>query len=310
MGPDEVLIRVKACGICGSDIHGMDGGTGRRIPPIVMGHEAAGEIAAIGNAVTGWSVGDRVTFDSTIFCSQCDFCQSGQVNLCDHRQVLGVSCADYRRAGAFAEYVSVPSRILYAIPPELSFEQAAMVEPVSVALHAVNRAGVKLGDRVAVIGVGMIGLIVVQVLKARKASEIIAVDLDPGKLEMAAKFGADQTVDTCAGMDLDVALEAVGLTSTVTMAIESVRKGGRVSLIGNLSPNVQIPLQAVVTRELTLLGSCASQNDYAESLRLIADGSVNVDALISEQVPLDDAASAFARLHDKEPGLMKVMVRP
>src|ERR1700722_20562859 len=115
-GVEEILVRVAACGICGSDVHGYDGNSGRRIPPIVMGHEAAGVIAAVGEGVTGYRAGDRVTFDSTVYCGICEFCRRGEVNLCDARQVVGVSCGDYRRAGAFAEYVTVPERILYRRP--------------------------------------------------------------------------------------------------------------------------------------------------------------------------------------------------
>ncbi|RYI33147.1 MAG: galactitol-1-phosphate 5-dehydrogenase [Acetobacteraceae bacterium] len=306
---DEVLIRVRACGICGSDVHGMDGRTGRRIPPIVMGHEAAGEIVSVGAAIDGWKAGDRVTFDSTIFCGACAYCARGEINLCDDRQVLGVSCAEYRRQGAFAEFVAVPARVLCALPEGLNYERAAMVEPVSVAVHAARRAGVGPGDRVAVIGAGMIGLLVVQVLKARGA-EVVAVDIDPRKREIAADLGADQTAESVAGLDLDAAIEAVGIPATVEMAIASVRKGGKVVLVGNLSPRVEIPLQAVVTRELTLYGSCASQGDYPESLDLIASGRVRVDGMISMTVPLEEAAEAFDRLSRGEPGLMKVMVCP
>src|SRR6185437_2596077 len=131
-GPGEVLVRVAACGICGSDVHGYDGSSGRRIPPIVMGHEAAGIVAAVGEGVADYRAGDRVTFDSTVYCGECEFCRRGEVNLCDRRQVVGVSCGDYRRAGAFAEYVTVPERILYRLPDGLSFSDAAMLEAVSV----------------------------------------------------------------------------------------------------------------------------------------------------------------------------------
>src|SRR3954466_16382289 len=127
-GPEEVLVRVAACGICGSDVHGYDGSSGRRIPPIVMGHEAAGRVAQIGQGVTGFQEGDRVTFDSTIYCGACGSCARGEVNLCDNRQVLGVSCGEYRRAGAFAEYVVVPARVLYHLPEEISFAEASMLE--------------------------------------------------------------------------------------------------------------------------------------------------------------------------------------
>jgi L-iditol 2-dehydrogenase len=126
-GPGEVLIRVAACGICGSDVHGYDGSSGRRIPPLVMGHEAAGVIAAVGSGVSAFKLGDRVTFDSTVYCGCCDFCQRGEVNLCDQRQVVGVACGEYRRAGAFAEYIAVPERILYPLPGSISFAEAAML---------------------------------------------------------------------------------------------------------------------------------------------------------------------------------------
>src|ERR1017187_2764723 len=134
----EVLIRVHACGICGSDVHGFDGSTGRRIPPVIMGHEASGVVASVGSAVRNFREGERVTFDSMISCGACDFCRRGAANLCDRRQVLGVSCTEFRRDGAFAEYVTVPEHIVFRLPDSVSFEHAAMVEPVSVAVHAVG----------------------------------------------------------------------------------------------------------------------------------------------------------------------------
>src|ERR1039457_1714464 len=133
-GPNEVLVAVKACGICGSDVHGMDGSTGRRRPPIIMGHEASGIIAEVGAGVKGWTPGQRVTFDSTIYCGACEFCRRGQVNLCNQRRVLGVSCEDYSQNGAFADLVAVPQRVLYRLSDALSFEHAALVEPFAIAL--------------------------------------------------------------------------------------------------------------------------------------------------------------------------------
>src|SRR5712692_10656526 len=163
--PGEVLVRVAACGICGSDVHGYDGSSGRRIPPIVMGHEAAGRIATVGAGVTGLAQGDRVTFDSTIYCGACGYCKRGEVNLCDHRHVLGVSCGDYRRAGAFAEFVTVPARVVYKLPESISFAEAAMLEAVAVAIHAVSLAEISAESTALVVGAGTIGVLILQALR-------------------------------------------------------------------------------------------------------------------------------------------------
>ena len=158
-GPGEVLIRIAACGICGSDVHGYDGTSGRRIPPIVMGHEAAGVVAATGGGITRFKPGHRVTFDSTVYCGECVFCRRGQVNLCDRREVIGVSTPAYRRMGAFAEYVAVPERTAYHLPDNLSFAHAALIEAVSVAVHAVSLTPLAIEDTVVIVGAGMMGLL-------------------------------------------------------------------------------------------------------------------------------------------------------
>lgn len=309
--PDEVLIRVKACGICGSDVHGMDGSTGRRIPPIIMGHEASGVIAEIGREVSDFAEGERVTFDSTLYCGRCRFCRKGWFNLCDRRRVLGVSCKEYRQDGAFAEYVAVPSHILYRLPEAVAFEQAAMVEPVSVALHAVERHGVSLNDTAVVVGAGMIGLFVVQLLRAAGCGRIIAVDLDQERLDLARRLGADEGVTPDAvPADADIAFEVVGNTPALKTAVASLRKGGALTLVGNLAPSVDLPLQAVVTRQLTLYGSCASSGEYPACLDLIGRGAVDVNALLSAAAPMADGATWFERLHKRERGLMKVILLP
>src|SRR5687767_163782 len=157
VGPKDVLVRVAACGICGSDVHGMDGSSGRRRPPVVMGHEASGVIEHVGREAAGYHVGDRVTFDSTIYNPNSFFSKRGMVNLCDDRRVLGVSCEEYRQNGAFAELVAVPEHILYALPPGMTYEQAALVEPVSIAVHARNLTPIDPGDTAVVYGAGLIG---------------------------------------------------------------------------------------------------------------------------------------------------------
>jgi L-iditol 2-dehydrogenase len=182
---NDVLIQVKACGICGSDVHGYDDSTGRRIPPIIMGHEAAGVVIKVGPEVRTVAVGDRVTFDSTVSCGTCSFCRTGDVNLCNRRQILGVSCGDYRRNGAFAEYVAVPAHIVYALPLAFPFEKAALIEAVSIAVHAAKITEIKLGSSVAVIGAGMIGLLVVQAFRQYGCEKVFAVDLEQDKLDVA-----------------------------------------------------------------------------------------------------------------------------
>lgn len=321
-GPGEVLVRVAACGICGSDVHGLDGSSGRRIPPLVMGHEAAGVVAGAGSRVTRFREGDRVTFDSTVSCGACYYCRRGEINLCDNREVLGVSCGDYRRHGAFAEYVAVPEQIVYPLPDSLPFEEAAMIEAVSVAVHAVNLTPIRLGDTAVVVGTGMIGLLALQALRLAGCGRLIAVDVDEAKLKMAAALGADDLLNAAtedvpaavrqltAGRGADVAIEAVGATPPVQTAIASLRKGGALTLVGNITPTIELPLQAVVTRQLRLTGSCASCGEYPASIELMARGAIRVRPLISAVAPLEEGPSWFARLYRKEPNLMKVILKP
>ena len=321
--PDEVLIRVRSCGICGSDVHGFDGSSGRRIPPLIMGHEASGEIAETGAAVNAFKPGDRVTFDSMICCRDCAFCRAGRPNLCESRRVLGVSCEDYRRHGAFAEYVAVPQHIVFPMPDGVAFDEAAMVEPVSVAVHAVGRAQPALGDTALVVGAGMIGLLTIQALRSAGCGSIVAVDLATDRLELAKRLGADHTIQSGGDTDVpaliremtngvgaDVVLEAVGADATVSMSLQSVRKGGKVILIGNVTPTVSFPLQDVVTREVDVLGSCASSNDYPACLELMQRGSIQVRPVLSASVPLERGPEMFDRLYAREPGLTKVVLQP
>jgi L-iditol 2-dehydrogenase len=320
-GVGEVLIRVGACGICGSDVHGYDGSSGRRIPPIVMGHEAAGRIAAVGAGVTGLAEGDRVTFDSTIYCGACGYCKRGEVNLCDHRQVLGVSCGDYSRAGAFAEFVAVPARVVYKLPESISFAEAAMLEAVAVAIHAVSLVKVTAESTALVVGAGTIGVLILQALRAAGCKRVFVSDVDATRLKMAKELGAADILpaerDTVAqilqrtgGVGVDVAMEAVGRNETVNAAIASVRKGGTVVLVGNISPETTLPLQKVVTRQIRLQGSCASAGEYPQAIELMARGAIRVKPLITAIAPMAEGPQWFERLYAREPNLLKVVLTP
>ena len=321
---DEVLLRVRACGICGSDIHGWDGSSGRRRPPLIMGHEAAGEVVATGPRVTRWRTGDRVTFDSTIYCGACRYCLAGDVNLCEQRRVVGVSPAEYKQHGAFAEKLVLPERILHRLPDNLPFEEAAMVEPVSIAVHAVQRAPIPPDATAVVVGSGMIGLLVIQALRWAGAKNIVAIDLADNRLALARQLGATHTINSGTidaasevmrltdELGADLAFEVVGFTATQNLALAVLKRGGACVLVGNLSPKTQdFPLQAVVTKELRLFGSCASAGEYPLCLALVARGIINVRPMIEAVVPLTEGAGWFDKLSAKDGGkYMKVILTP
>lgn len=319
---NEVLVNVKACAICGSDFHGWDGGSGRRQPPVIMGHEAAGVISRVGKNVKKWKVGDRVTFDSTVYCAKCWFCQHGMINLCEDRMVLGVSCDEYNRDGAMAEYVAIPEHILYKLPDEVSFVQASCVEPLSVIVHAVSISNMKPGHRCVVAGAGVMGLLLLQVLKAAGATEVIVADLIQSRLDYAKKLGATRVVKTdeedlrtvvlemTNGRGADLAFECCGIQPTLDLAVNSVRLGGNVVMIGNLAKNVEIPMQKCVTQQIDIQGSCASAGEYDICLDLMAKKLVNTDAVISTVAPLKDGAKWFEKLYKPGSGLYKVVLEP
>lgn len=322
IGPEDVLVKVKACSICGSDVHGYDGSSGRRIPPIIMGHEASGVIEEVGMDVIGYQPGERVTFDSTMYCGKCWYCRRGESNLCEKRMVLGVSCAEYSNQGAMADYIKVPYHILYRVPDGVSFVQAALLEPLSVVVHAVKLSSLGLGDTVLIVGAGTIGQLLLQAILTAGITAVIVADIDEQKLLAARRLGASWTVNTSkedtrravdaitGGRGVDIAFEAVGIDLTFQTGVRSLRRGGTLVLVGNVSKEVHFPLQQVVTSEIRLLGSCASSGEYGTCLDLIACGKIDVDSLISVVAPLADGAKWFDELYRSASGLTKVMLEP
>ena len=294
---DEVLIRIHACAICGSDLHGYDGRSDRRRPPLIMGHEAAGEIARAGNRVEDFKVGDRVVFNSSLFCGKCWYCRHGRQNLCESSRVFGVHCADYKLNGAMAEYIAVPERILYHLPENLSYTKAALVEPLSIALHAVNRTPIGVDGSAMVIGTGAIGLLLIKALKCTGCSHIVALDINDTRLAHASKAGADETINTSDSdwrekvkalypKGADHTFEVVGAGVTVNYALDLAKRGGTITLVGNAAPSAQIDFQKIVLKELNVIGTYACANEYGTALKLMGSGKVNVSDIVSEEAPL------------------------
>ncbi len=318
----EVLIRVKSVGICGSDVHGYTGTTGRRIPPIIMGHEASGVVDRLGRAVTGLLPGERVTFDSTVYCNQCPACRQGRVNLCRTRKIIGVSTPTFRAEGAMAEYVVVPSWVIHKLPAGVSFEEAAMIEPAGVGMHAARITPIDVNDVVIVVGAGQIGLLAMQGAKIKGAGTLVVMDVKEDRLAFAREMGAHVTINTADGdpaealrkavgrPDGDVVLEAVGLEATVAMSLRLTKLGGNLTLIGNVTPTIQVNLQEIISREVTIRGSAAIAGEYPACLNYIAQGRLQVKPLISRILPLAEGQASFDALHHGEPGLMKILLQP
>ncbi|MGD2095163.1 MAG: galactitol-1-phosphate 5-dehydrogenase [Phycisphaerales bacterium] len=319
---DEVLIRVKACGICGSDVQGFTGKTGRRIPPLIMGHEAAGIIEEVGCNVKGFKKGDRVCFDSTVYCIKCEACRKGLYNRCKTRQVLGVSTPEFKRHGAFAEYVAVPYWIASKIPDNMSFVNSALLEPVSIGMHAANRTPMLPDDTVVVIGAGTIGLFILQACSLRGAARIIVVDINEFRLDVAKRLGADIIINPLKSnlremvfaetqdKGANVTFEAVGFAQTFKDAVSVTKTGGYLVAVGNLEKVAEFDLQELVARELTFTGSYASSVEFRDCIDLVAAGSINVEPLISDVLPLEDGPAAFERLLKAEENLLKIVLEP
>jgi L-iditol 2-dehydrogenase len=316
------LVRVRAAGICGSDIHGFLGKSGkRRMPGLIIGHEAAGEVVEVGSRVEGLARGDRVAIDPQISCGTCDPCRRGYANLCDNMLAIGSSMRTFFD-GAMCEYVGLPARQFYRLPPQVSFTEGAMLDPVGNSLHVFNRAEVKIGDTVAIVGAGTIGLILVQLARRSGAGTVIAVDVCGERLELAKTFGADVLVradredsvarimEETGGRGADVVVESAGPSATYGVAVRSARKRGRVMALGFSDAEVAIPTQSLLFREITIVGCSGFVLECRTAIELLAAGSVDVKPLISREYPIDDVQRAFTEASDPASHAVKTMIIP
>ena len=318
-GEKEVRIKIKAVGICGSDVHGYLGLTGRRIAPMIMGHEFSGEVDQVGDGVTSVAVGDRVTAQPVQFCGTCEFCAQGLTNLCasPKKKFFGVLDCN----GAMAEYLVVPERLLYKLPDTLGYEAGALAEAVAVAYRGVKRAGDLTGKHVLVIGAGTIGLLVLALVKMRGAEKVYISDLSDGRLAVAQQMGADvllnpgtedvlqRVKELTGGKGVDISLEAVGVTPSAKQSIELLRTGGHAVWIGNSAKTVEIPMQDVVTRELRIDGTFIyTHEEFGEAVELLGSGAMHVEPMISLVADMQRGPELFAKLADDPGDLIKVIL--
>ena len=314
----EALVRVKACGICGSDVHGYLGITGRRIPPMVMGHEFSGEVADVGGGVTHIQVGDRVAVYPVIFCGQCKQCSQGNEHLCLNKKSLGVLECN----GAMAEYVSVPEKLLFKLADHVTYDVGSMIEPLAVSCHAVNHAGNLAGKNVLVVGAGTIGLLVTALIKMNNPARIFVSDLSDLRLGIARKMGATRGInpsldnlteiirDETGALGVDVAFEAVGATPTVQQAMASLKDRGKAVWIGNSAKMIQVNMQEIVTKELQVIGTFLySLKEFGYVASLLNEGKLNIEPVISLKVPMMERGIELFNKLAKDPGsLIKVIL--
>lgn len=316
-GNGEVVVAVRAAGICGSDVHGFLGATGRRRPGLVMGHEASGDVVATGPDVTSAKEGDRVALRSILPCGRCERCRRGQPNICRDRQGMGMHFD-----GAYAEQVLVPDSLLLPLPDTLSYEHGALIEPLAVAMHAVNRTPFELMDFVVVIGAGAIGLLTLLAARLRGAGSIVVTDVSSHRLEVARALGADLTIDVGStdpvaaiaaateGRGADAVFEAVGVGATVAQSLAVARAGGQVTWIGNSAPVVELPMQALVTGELTVRGAYGFVEEFEQAADALAAGWIDVRPLVERVAPLEEGPELFRRLGDGSLAAVKVVLTP
>lgn len=320
--PDEALVKVEAIGICGSDMHFYQHGRVgdiRITGPIVLGHEAAGEVIEVGAQVTGLAPGDKVAIEPGRTCRRCEDCKSGRYNLCPDVSFLAAPPVD----GAFCEYLAWPADFLFELPANMSVEEGAMMEPLAVGMHGARRMGVKAGDSVAVLGAGPIGLTCLQAARVHGATSTIVSDVIPLRLQTAAKLGAthvlnagevdvtEAIMDLTNGRGVDVAFECVGIGPTIAEAIKVARPGGKVQLVGMGPETVDdFPIWGVMAKELDLSGLFRYANCYPPAIAVTASGQADVKSLVTHRFPLDQTPEAMQWVIDHKDEVIKAVIIP
>lgn len=317
--PGEVLVKVAACGICGSDLHGFLGHSARRTAhiPLVMGHEFSGSVAAMGEAVAGFTVGDRVVIQPQISCGRCPACRSGRANICPNMSILGIE-----RQGAFADYVSVPADRIFKIPDGLGEIEASLTETLAVEVHLFRQYMPLYPRTVVVLGVGAQGLFAVQLARNAGAAQIIASDLFDDRLELAARAGASTIIradhddpirkvrDLTDGWGADLVIDAVGAPIIREQGLAMLAPGATLALVGLGKGETMLNYLPVVGKELRIQGSyCYSDDDFLLAMQMLANGQIQSDGMV-QTAPLSEGEGYFRRLTENPAGLTKVVLLP
>lgn len=312
IGPAEVLIEVGACGICGTDIHILDGEFPPTTYPIVIGHEFGGTVTAVGAEVVGIAIGDRVGVDPTLNCGACYFCQRGQGNLCEHWNAIGVGSAN----GGFAEYVAAPARCVYPIPDAMSFPAAALIEPVSCVVHGFHLLQSQPGASVLIYGAGPMGLQNAQIARFTGARVVAIVDINPARLEIARSFGFTvlgrslEEVRSVAPRGFEVVIEATGKTAVAERAIDAVIRRGKLLLFGVCPPGERAAWDPfkIYNEEITILGTMAVLNSYGPAIDFLNAGAIDTERMVTHTLPIERFGEAVDLVRRGE-GL-KVQIDP
>jgi L-iditol 2-dehydrogenase len=297
--PNEVIVKVQSCGICGTDQHIYHGhpGSAEVQPPIVLGHELAGEVIELGSEVTNLQKGDRVSIDPNIYCGACKYCRSNRAHLCSHLQAVGVT-----RDGGMGEYCTVPAANCYRIPDQMNFEEAALVEPLGCVLHGFKKIHLTSLSKVLIIGGGFIGQLFLQLVKQQNVQSIIVSEPAKNKTDLLYQLGADEVIHpmNAADLEVDVVIECVGRPESMELAVTSAAKGGQVLLFGVAAPETTISVSPfeIFSKELTIKGSFINPYTHEEAISLITKKVVDVQSLISHRFSIEELPAAMANYPD------------
>lgn len=321
-GADEALVKVYCIGVCGSDVHYYEHGRiGRYVveKPIILGHELAGEVIEIGSAVQNIQVGDRVAVEPGVTCGRCEYCKSGRYNLCPDVVFMATPPVD----GAWAQYVTIRSDFLFKLPDEISYEQGALLEPLSVGIHAMNRAKVTPADRVLVTGLGPIGLLAIQAAKMYGVSEIYATDIVPFRQELAKEMGVTAVInpmetsvkeaveELTGGRGVTVVIESSGNARAVGDAIHTVKRGGRIVLVGMPAvDDIPVNVNTIIDSELDVYGLFRYANTYPGAISALMNGNVDIEKVITHKFSLEQTVEAVETARTQKDTSIKVMIYP